>query len=505
MGKNREKNTKSRKKSIELEQKYDKQYSIHSRSDLSLKNIANTFQYNRYAQILFLLTLVGLILRFYHLDFNSLWLDEGATLDFARRSLLGIWETTAGGEVNPPLFHYLEHAMLLFGSSEWVLRFIPALLGTLTIPVMYFIGRDIIDENGGIIAAALMAFSTFHLFYSQDARAYTTMLFFFSLALATYLWALRSKDTFWWIISGVFAALAFWSHFYVFIPILILFLHALIEKKEEILTNIHAIKPILISGLTFVILSFPVILVAIPLFFKRTASAPTWGLSGIDVIFSTLDQMLSYSLVITIIFFILALLGIIKIYHKSKSYVLLILLSIILPFIVSLILSAKMPMSPRYLMYLLPFFFVSIAGSYMYLPKMQNPRKILVVFVVLLFLINIPFYSSYYSSYTKNDWRGFADVVEQNTNPGDAVVVLPACMVLPFDYYYDNSTDLTLEYSATTGADLDKILKSTPAENMLLFHTWDLTANNPEGDAAVWLSQNTEYLGQYSGISVYGR
>ena len=130
MGKNREKNTKSRKKSIELEQKYDKQYSIHSRSDLSLKNIANTFQYNRYAQILFLLTLVGLILRFYHLDFNSLWLDEGATLDFAQRSLTGIWEATAGGEFNPPFFYYLEHGMLLFGNSEWVLRFIPALLGT---------------------------------------------------------------------------------------------------------------------------------------------------------------------------------------------------------------------------------------------------------------------------------------------------------------------------------------------------------------------------------------
>jgi len=505
MGKKRENNTKSRKKSIEKNQDNDARYSIDSRSDLSLENLNNVLRYNRYAQILLLLTFVGLILRFYHLDFNSLWLDEGATLDFAQRSITGIWEATAGGEFNPPLFYYVEHAMLLFGNSEWVLRFIPALLGTLTIPVMYFIGRELIDENGGLIAAALMTFSTFHLFYSQDARAYTTMLFFFSLALIAYLWALQSKNLFWWIICGVFSALAFWSHFYVFIPVVILFVHALIVKKEEILTNIHAIKPILFSGLTFLIISLPVILVTIPLFFRRTGSAPTWGLSGIDVIFSTIDQMMSYSLVITIVFLILALLGILKIYQNSKSNALLIVLCLVVPFIVSLILSAKMPMSPRYMIYLLPFFFVSIAGSYLYLPKMQNPRKILVAIVVVLFVINIPFYSSYYSNYTKNDWRGFAEVVEQNTNLGDAVVVLPACMGLPFDYYYDNSTDLTLEYLATTGADLEEILASTPAENMLFFHTWDLAANNPEGDAALWLSQNTEYLGQYGGISVYGR
>ena len=160
MGKKRENNTKSRKKSIEKNQDNDARYSIDSRSDLSLENLNNVLRYNRYAQILLLLTFVGLILRFYHLDFNSLWLDEGATLDFAQRSITGIWEATAGGEFNPPLFYYVEHAMLLFGNSEWVLRFIPALLGTLTIPVMYFIGRELIDENGGLIAAALMTFST---------------------------------------------------------------------------------------------------------------------------------------------------------------------------------------------------------------------------------------------------------------------------------------------------------------------------------------------------------
>ncbi|MFY9195685.1 MAG: glycosyltransferase family 39 protein, partial [Methanoculleus sp.] len=107
---------------------------------------------NRYLQILIGRAVIGRLLRFYNLGWNSLWLDEASTLGFARQSFLGIWESTAGGEFNPPLFYWLEHGMLLFGESEFVLRFLPALLGALTIPVVYLIGEEFRDRNVGIIA-----------------------------------------------------------------------------------------------------------------------------------------------------------------------------------------------------------------------------------------------------------------------------------------------------------------------------------------------------------------
>ena len=68
--------------------------------------------------------------------------------------------------------------MLIFGNSEVVLRFIPALLGVLTIPLIYLVGKEFMDRNVGIIAAAAFAFSPFLIFYSQEARAYSMMLFF---------------------------------------------------------------------------------------------------------------------------------------------------------------------------------------------------------------------------------------------------------------------------------------------------------------------------------------
>ena len=50
--------------------------------------------------------------------------------------------------------------MLMLGNNEVILRFVPALLGVLTIPLIYFAGKEFMDRNVGIIAAAAFAFLT---------------------------------------------------------------------------------------------------------------------------------------------------------------------------------------------------------------------------------------------------------------------------------------------------------------------------------------------------------
>jgi hypothetical protein len=71
---------------------------------------------------------------------------------------------TAAGEFNPPLFYWIEHTVLTLGTSEFILRLMPALFGVLTIPLMYVAGTEFLDRNVGIIAAALLTFSPFHIF-----------------------------------------------------------------------------------------------------------------------------------------------------------------------------------------------------------------------------------------------------------------------------------------------------------------------------------------------------
>ena len=49
-------------------------------------------QRERHVILLILLIIIGFFLRFYHLDYNSLWFDEAFTLFTANHSLSGIWD-----------------------------------------------------------------------------------------------------------------------------------------------------------------------------------------------------------------------------------------------------------------------------------------------------------------------------------------------------------------------------------------------------------------------------
>ncbi|MBP2134358.1 4-amino-4-deoxy-L-arabinose transferase-like glycosyltransferase [Methanomicrobium sp. W14] len=481
------------------------EFQVNSFKDLNPENLKGVVLGNRYAQMLIGLVIIGFALRFYHLGFNSIWLDEGSTLGYAKETLAGIWQSTAGGEFNPPLFYYLEHFMLVFGDSEFVLRFLPALFGSLTVPVMYLIGKEISGRCGGIIAAALMTFSSFHIYYSQDARAYTTMLFFFSLAVLFYLLAIKSGSLKYWILFGVFSALAFWTHFYVFVAVGVMILHALIVKRKTILKDIKTLKPILAGLLSFIVVSLPLIAVTVGLFFKRTSAAPTWGLSGLDVFTSTFLTISGSNAVLAVIFGLLAVVGIVCLYldkdKRDLSYLL--VLSIVLPFIVSIILSSRIPMSSRYMIYILPFFYASIAASQGFIPEKFDLKKVAFVAVIVLFLISVPYLSVYYTNYSKNDWRGFSQAISSQTVEGDFIVVMPGYMSQPLDYYYDNATDKTIEVLAQSSDRLDEIENERGNSTAYYVMTWDITAADPEGDAIKWLKNNTKQLGQYMGIYVF--
>jgi mannosyltransferase len=229
--------------------------------DLIIENIKDASLHSRYVQLLLSLTLIGAILRFYNLGYNSLWLDEATTYNLALKSIPDIWQVTTAGEFNPPLFYWAEHIMLIFGNSEVVLRFIPALLGVLTIPLFYLIGKEIIDRNVGIIAAALCTFSPFLLYYSQEARAYSMALFFVASAMVFFLKALKTNKVVHWLLFGLLSAFALWSHFYTMVVIGALVLYALGVKVPEYRKDLRVLTPLVAAGAAFVVLYLPLIFV----------------------------------------------------------------------------------------------------------------------------------------------------------------------------------------------------------------------------------------------------
>ena len=471
--------------------------------DLTVGNVQSLVAGSRYVQTLIGLVIIGIFLRFYDLGFNSLWLDEASTYTISVKSFADIWQTTAGGEFNPPLFYWIEHVMLMLGNNEVILRFVPALLGVLTIPLFYLIGKEFLDRNAGIIAAAACTFSPFLIYYSQEARAYMLMLFFVALATVFFLKAMKSGSLTHWVLFGVFSALAFWAHFYALVMIGALVLCALIEWAPRIRTELGNLKMLVAAIVVFVLLSLPLIIVTFQLFILRTSSAPTYGIQGLGIILETFVQVAGMNIYAMVLLIALFVIGIFQAFRIEKSKGIFLVLITVLTFAISYILSFKMPMLPRYLIFLSIVFFLGIAVSYRTVYSLWNSRAVVYGFIAILLVISAPILVSYYSGYSKEDWRGFSAALEQKAQPGDLIVSVPGYISQPFDYYFSSVKAQTTEYGATTAADLDKISAGSGNHTIFYIVTGDISAADPNGDAIQWLKNNATYVGTDATQAIY--
>jgi mannosyltransferase len=446
---------------------------------------------SRYLQLLVILTLAGAFLRFFQLGSASLWLDEASTLTFAREPVTAIWDSLSSGEFNPPLFYWLEHAMLALGESEAVLRFIPALLGILTIPVFYFIGAEILDRNTGIFAAALLAFSPFAIFYSQEARAYAPMLFFYALAFLFFLRLLKSwgrRDA---LLFGAFAALAFWTHFYAFVPVLALFLFAIAVRAREMTKDIRSGIPLALSAGVFFILSLPLIWYAVQLFLARTGGGPSFGVQGFDTITLAFVQISGFSEILAWLFLALFVVGVGSLYPRDRRTALLLAFTLAFPLLLSVFLSYRMPMVPRYLTYLLASFLPGVALSLRPCCSLVRSRNLVYGALILALVINLPVLVPYYTTPQKDDWRGASRELSGLAGTGDLVIAIPGYIRQPLDYYYRNGTAGTLEFGIYRVDEAEGILAANPGRPAWFIVTADIYSVDPQGQLRAWLGQHT--------------
>jgi len=136
--------------------------------------------------ILSLILILAAVARFYKLDAQSLWYDEGNSARIAERSLQLIIEGAAG-DIHPPLYYIaLKYWRAAFGESEAALRSLSAACSTLTVLLAYFIGRDLFGRRTGLVTACLLAGMPFAVYYAQEARMYALL----ALWGATSTWAL---------------------------------------------------------------------------------------------------------------------------------------------------------------------------------------------------------------------------------------------------------------------------------------------------------------------------
>lgn len=150
-------------------------------------------------------------MRFYHVGHQSFWLDESYTVDLVQRPFGDMLSGVADLESTPPLYYALAWVwQKVFGPAEFGLRSLSALFGVLTVPVARAAAREWFPREApraGLIAAALVAFNPFFVWYSQEARSYSLLVLMTALTLLF----LARRSALGWAIT---AALALCTHYF---------------------------------------------------------------------------------------------------------------------------------------------------------------------------------------------------------------------------------------------------------------------------------------------------
>jgi len=146
------------------------------------------------------LTVIGATLRIVGSD-RDLWMDEISTLAWNIHAPVIDTFVQALNSNNHLLNSFLGRtAVILFGEHAWVLRLPAIIFGTLSIPLLYFGVRRYSGRIEAALATLALAASYHHVFFSQDARGYTGMVFGGLLGTFALLEALERRSLWAWAV-----------------------------------------------------------------------------------------------------------------------------------------------------------------------------------------------------------------------------------------------------------------------------------------------------------------
>lgn len=192
---------------------------------------------------------MGGCLRLYGLDFQSLWQDEGLQYYVATQNSIGeLFHQTRS--FHPPLSFIINHLFLLLGDSDSLLRLPSSLFGIASLPLLYILGRDLTSSREAVLAVFVLAISPFHIWYSQDARMYSQLLFLSLLSSVLLMRALSRGKVRWWVSYILVSAAGMYTHVFMALVLATQFFWLFLYHRRHLL---H----IVVTGVAVAVLFLP--------------------------------------------------------------------------------------------------------------------------------------------------------------------------------------------------------------------------------------------------------
>jgi len=427
--------------------------------------------------ILAAITLIAAFLRFYKLGEWSFWYDEIFTL----RDVARIFELPA---TNQQFSRWLIYGTVnLLGITELNARLAPALIGTISIPILYFPTRKMFSPPTALLFAIFLAVSPWHLYWSQNARFYTTLLLFYTLGLFLVYFAFEEDKPWYLIFALLLFGLAVMERLFavMLVPVIAGYLITLKLLPYE--------KPPGFRARNIWILLIPTVVIGIVGSYQFITNPekylegfgwinnnPIWILSGITFYIGVPFICIGLA---TTAYFLLS---------KQRS-VLLLTFAAILPAVAIVLMSLFQYTANRYVFVTLTAWLILAALGTWELYKQTKGRAWVLVSGVLLILLLFPLSENVlyyrYQNGNRDDWKNAFALVNKQKLPGDLVIVSEQGMG---DYYLDE--EITAHYRSL---DYDNLPETD-------HRYWFIVDNNVgEKYSAIldWVVENADLLENY--------
>ena len=425
---------------------------------------------NQVFYLLALVILLGTYLRFYNLGGESFWLDEGTTtLTIKKHTALEIIQNVKEkGQILPTYYSYgkyrydedlpayyviLSGWVRIFGMSEFAFRSFSAILSTLALLAVFCLARYLFDEKVALLSTFLAAINLTLLWYSQEARQYSYLLFLSLLSVIFLLKSLKEGKTKY--IVGLIGVNAFiiYSHFPWLMFIFFEGLYALFIIYMDYTKKKRLHKKVIFALVVMGLLYLPIIGRAV---FSETETTNLYGKPGISQIarfgiqlstwlypsvemrqqiynatynFTFFEWSLLISVLLTaIIAGLLFLVGVKKSVYNKQSAIFLLLMFFI-PVIFALTLSWTHPSITVFMLkqmiYIIPAFLIFVSVGIL-------RTKFAIQLIAIISLLSI---LPIYAYYTNIDKQQFREVAQFLPRDEPIFINIETAQVI-FQYYY---------------------------------------------------------------------
>ena len=195
--------------------------------------------------------------------FQPMRYDESVTyIHYASRPWY-IALTAYTGPNNHVLHSLLVHvSTALFGGEPWAIRLPAFIAGVLLVPATYVAGRAIYDASTALLAAALVASSSWLVGYSTNARGYTLVALVFVLLLALAARLRSSSSAAEWLAFAVLGAIGFATvpvMLYAFGAVVAWLALSLLRTPEQELLTRRLVPALVTTGLLVAVVYAPIV------------------------------------------------------------------------------------------------------------------------------------------------------------------------------------------------------------------------------------------------------